>query len=252
MVINAAMKERLIHHTAADGYVSYGRDGGQGRDIVIGPSKGFLQDCALLSRIRSPETTVVTTLEEKPDAALEGALDTLMTAWEKSKRGNLSLLEVCDTNTLRVEFQNRMHRNFKRFRVDPKEIDQAALDVLHDDVCRTLDMADTLLEPDTTVSFLLFHYPPSSEPVPITHNWHNDVRPVTHGKIAFNRSPNITGVRFKFKEQADEDLLRGVGFSTGRTVFKIGKENIHRAASVSKTRGRVAYILTGQPRFAVS
>lgn len=237
--------EHLIHHTQEGGYASYGRDGGTGCNIMIAPAQNCDWDKAFLENIRSSETSVASVLERQPANALNRSLNSLMTAWSATPTGNLYFFDILTADTLRAEFMTRAPRIFKRQRVEPEKIDNAALTVLHGDICESLDMTRKIFAPEAPLAFLMLYYPPASAKMKAVHEWHDDMRASTEGKVCLNRSLNVDGVKFQFAEQADPETVTGVSLSIGRTMFKIGHK--HRAAPVSPTRGRVMYTITGAP-----
>lgn len=245
--------ENLIYHSKIDGYASYGRDGGAGRDIVIGPSVSLEADQRFLSNIASPLTSVVTILDNGPDDKMVSALDALSPVWNLAPRGTVYAAHNAETmDGLREGFANAAMKDFKRQRLPVEKIDPQAFAVLEKDIHESLNLFENMIDKAAPVSFRMVYYPPASQPIRILHNWHNDsVTENLIGKIRLQRSVNVDGLRFAFKEQAFPEMeIKGVGFSTGHVVFNVTPDNIHKAPPVSPDDGRIMYLATATPRFA--
>ena len=240
--------ERLIHHTKQDGYAAYGRDCGEGRDIVIAPSKDSECDRLFIGNILSSETTVAATLDNGPKPALKMALDNLMPVWNEARRGNAFIaLDAPNMEALSDRFITHAIGDFTKQKLPVGAIAPHAMQALHDDVCESLAIVRDVIDGDAPMMLRMMYYPPASQPLAIFHHWHADTYPSNlMGKLRLQRSANHEGMRFAFKEQAG-DVLQGVGLSTGRTAFKVTEENVHSAAPVSQTIGRMMYTITGHP-----
>lgn len=240
--------ERLIYHSKDNGYASYGRNGGKGRDIIVAPSVTAIEDRRFIGRIKSPDTTVVALLDDGPKPALQSALDNLMPVWNKARRGNAFIaLDAPNVGTLSNCFIAEAIGDFTKQKLPVDEITPQAMESLHDDVRLSLDMIKDVIDVNAPVIFRMMYYPPASQPLAIFHHWHADTYPSNlMGKVRLQRSANHEGMRFAFKEQVG-DVLHGIGLSTGRVAFKVTEENVHSAAPISPTTGRMMYTITGHP-----
>lgn len=252
MVIDAAMQERLIHHTALDAFASYGRGGGEGRDIVIGPSRTVREDVLFMEQIKNPETTVAALLDSGPNPDMQHALDTLMPVWNTARRGNVFMVHTADNaRALYDGFMDAVRNAYKYERMPYDRAQESAMEAIRQDMRESIALFEGVADTDREMKFFSLYYPPASKPLELTHNWHTDVFPQNVvGKIRMQRSPNLEGLSFAFKEQASPDIKEGVGLSTGRATFKITADNEHRGAAVSPTEGRMIYTITAEPAVA--
>lgn len=248
------ISEHLVYHSPERGYASYGRDGGQGRDIIIAPSIDPKADKKLIHEISKPETSVVGVLDLQPQPFMEQALQSLMPVWNEARRGNVYIAyEAPDAAAFCRAFTDAALRDFKRQGLAIDKIDLHTLDSLQQDLSQSVELMREVIRPDQALSFRMVYYPPASQPLRLFHDWHADSYPPSlMGKVRLQRSLNHDGIRFAFKEQAaPERALAGVGMSVGRAVFKITPENIHSAPPVSPVIGRAMYTITGTPRFDI-
>jgi len=241
------MKENLIYHDYKNSPASYGRDGGTGRDILITTEIGSQNDYDFLSNIRSRETSVAALLEPRILPTMESALKKLTPVWNTFDHGNAVSFSMGLLPELSEKFIERAMRDQKRHKRNLEKIDMDAMKVIQDDIALSVDLASVAFDPDKPVFLMVMNYAPGSKPVAGAHEWHNDFMRAA-GKIVLQRSLCVDGLRFKFKEQAQDDELRGVAFSTGRVLFKVTQDNMHSGCPISPNQSRVMYTMTGFPR----
>lgn len=241
--------EQLIHHTKENGYASYGRRGETGNDILVAPSVGPDADRRFIGQIENPETTVVALLDDGPTAEVQAALKTLMPVWNTARRGNVYIAhDACSLGTLHNGFMDAVRMAYVRERLPIDPLQEAAMEIIERDLRTNTALFENVVDGNSPIKFRMMYYPPASLPISIFHNWHADTFPETIiGKMRLQRSLNVQGLSFAFKEQASPDIKAGIGLSTGCAVFKTTPENIHKAAPISPTEGRMIYTLTAEP-----
>jgi len=236
----------LIHNTFENGVATYGRDGGAGRDIVIGPSRGYIEDREFFGHIRSRQTSVVSVLDPLASRTLPAALKNLMDVWNNIEGGFYTLQKAKTPSELLKNFEVNLLGQSARKDIDLTTIDKKAVDFLKREIHLSLDFGSVVLDAKKPTRLLLMYYPANSEPERLTHRWRTDEK--AEGNIVIHHAFNVGGLQVQFKEQTDLDEINGVSFAPGRTMLKVAKDNYHRGWPLSPNEGRLLYAITGTPR----
>ncbi len=236
----------LIHNTAEDGYMSYGRDGGAGRDIMIAPSQGYTANKEFFGNIRSRDTSVVSVLEPSSTKRLPPSVKRLMSVWNNVEDGFYTLQKAKTSSELLKNFEVHLLGQSARKDIDLTTIDSKAVDFLKDEINISLDFGSVVLDPKKPMRLLMRYHSADAEPV---RRWRNDRH--AEGKIVVYHAFNGGGLQAQFKEQTDLDEISGVSFAPGRVMFKVAEDNYHRDWPVAPTEGRLMYAITGTPRHGI-